>query len=262
MSEERQVGITQIVGVVTPLGSFGVQMRDVGWMFGLHLNPWRVLGEQAQFKELRVTMPMSREQIDIVRATVAPTDVLCLSIRELAPTERGTYTARFEAWRRSSGDDTEMEAAASELRLPMQVDTQHFGSLQLDRRIDLFEGSFDFAGHRVGVSIPAIPDSTKLEERALSIANAAWADLQSLDSRAREFASAQLLALKNDNWLDEGEEAISGREFQARMSLSALHVGADGQVSLYYEDGDLFFGHSIDVHGTHEGDFTEAKISG
>lgn len=251
-----------IIGVVTPLGSFGLHTRQDGWMLGFHVNPWRVLGEPTQFTELRVTKPMTEAQVEGAKAALQATSVVTFSIRKLEPTDHGTHTATLDVLSQLSVPDPELEAAATELRVPVQLDTETLGTLRLDRRIDLFEGEIDYLGRRVGLSVPSLQNSAKIDDDALAVANQLRANLQSLDRKAREFASTQLLELKNDSWLDDEEDELSLQEFQQRISLTALSVEADGTISLYYDDGDIFLGHSIDVRGTIDGELLDASISG
>lgn len=263
MSAQQESNTTQqIVGVITPLGPFGLHTRHEGWMLGFHVNPWRTLDGPMHFTELRVTKPMPEAQIDGAKAAFPATSVVSFSIQELEPTDRGTHRAKLEAQNSSVILDPEMAAAATELRLPVQVTTSSFGTLHLDRRIDLFEGEIGYSGRRVGLSIPAMPGSGKMDDLALAVANQLWANLQTLDVKARGFAAGHLVDLKNENWLEEDEDEMPAVEFQRRISLTAFTVEARGRISLYYDDGGIFFGHSINVYGNVSGEFLDASISG
>ena len=60
----------------------------------------------------------------------------------------------------------------------------------------------------------------------------------------------EFLGLKNDAWLDEDETKFSKEEFKERLTLNSITVQADGQFEFWYDDGDLFLGHSIRVNGS------------
>jgi hypothetical protein len=80
----------------------------------------------------------------------------------------------------------------------------------------------------------------------------------------RESAAEALLSLHNDTW-NEGEP-ISRAEFISRMKMESMVVSSDGEsglvTELYYDDGDLFWGHVIAVSLTEEGHFEAANIAG
>jgi uncharacterized protein (TIGR03067 family) len=77
---------------------------------------------------------------------------------------------------------------------------------------------------------------------------------------ARRFAAAELLDTHNGAW-NEGEP-ISARGFADRMTLESVGIDADGGASLYYHDGDLFWGHCIIVSVGADRAFRNATIAG
>jgi hypothetical protein len=251
-----------VLGVVTSLGPFGLSTRDDGWMLGFHVRPWRLGDGPLHMTELRVTKPMPEPQIDITKAALAATSVVSFRIRDLEPTARGTHIATLVDLAVLETTEPELEAAAAELRVPIELRTETLGVLRLDRRINVFEGEIAYSGRGVQLSIPCARDSSSIDAEALAVAIELVVNLSTLDLSARQFASSQLLELKNDSWLDDDESELSEEEFQQRLALAAVSAEAGGGISLYYDDGDLFFGHSIDVRGTVAGEFREASISG
>lgn len=80
--------------------------------------------------------------------------------------------------------------------------------------------------------------------------------------RVREYAVEQLLPLKNDTWLDEDEEAMSADEFLSKMSLESICVDESGDLTFWHNDGDLFWGHAIEIRGDLSDGLTDADIPG
>lgn len=72
------------------------------------------------------------------------------------------------------------------------------------------------------------------------------ATLPSLDDAAAASATADLLDLKNTTWLEEDESEVSVGAFRTRLCLAAVTVGPDG-LTFDYDDGDLFWGHTVRV---------------
>ena len=81
-------------------------------------------------------------------------------------------------------------------------------------------------------------------------------------SKVNDYAAGQLLELKNDNWLDEDESAISREDFLGRMQLNSITVHPEGEFEFWHDDGDLFWGHSILVSGSFTDGITHADIAG
>jgi hypothetical protein len=46
------------------------------------------------------------------------------------------------------------------------------------------------------------------------------------------------------------------------MKLSSISVYPDGDFDLFFDDGDMFWGHSIIVTGNINGEFSSAEIAG
>ncbi len=80
--------------------------------------------------------------------------------------------------------------------------------------------------------------------------------------RAEEYAVQELLPLKNDFWLEEDEAPVTAAEFRQRMTLEALVFYAEGDVTFYYQDGDLFWGHTIELRLDAADHFVGADIPG
>ena len=66
-------------------------------------------------------------------------------------------------------------------------------------------------------------------------------------AEAKAHAAAELLALKNDFWLDEGESPLDAATFVGSLALSGVNAFPNGTFEVYFDDGDLFWGHSVRV---------------
>ncbi|MBF0105916.1 MAG: DUF2262 domain-containing protein [Deltaproteobacteria bacterium] len=59
---------------------------------------------------------------------------------------------------------------------------------------------------------------------------------------------SDMLSLKNDVWLDDDEDPLSTKQFLSSIRPADMLVSADGSVELFFDAGDLFFGHQIEVY--------------
>ena len=72
----------------------------------------------------------------------------------------------------------------------------------------------------------------------------------------------ELLPLKNESWLSDDEAELTAMDFKARMELVSITVGDNGRFEFWHDDGDLFWGHAIQIDGNLRDGLTDAGISG
>jgi uncharacterized protein (TIGR03067 family) len=119
------------------------------------------------------------------------------------------------------------------------------GTLEWDDNLNWYHGKVRVAYAWFDLSLN--PDEGTDASNALSRAKQIVEDFERYRRMTADYAVDGLLELKNNTWLEEGEEALSANEFRARMKLEAITVEADGAVTFWHHDGDLFWGHSIQV---------------
>lgn len=84
-------------------------------------------------------------------------------------------------------------------------------------------------------------------EVASRLANRVCEWLDENFERVTKFVANELLSLKNDQWLEEDEPAVSEADFLNTIELDGLNVFTDGSFEVLFKDGDLFWGHWINV---------------
>jgi hypothetical protein len=159
-----------------------------------------------------------------------------------------------------AGPDEELSQIGEELQKPVIIATARFGDVVLDRYSESFEGKGKWNDNIIDVSFP-VGDSGSIEE-ALAAAESLWADQRAWKQRVEEFAVKELLSLKNDVWLRDGEPPLTATEFTKRMSLQSISVSTDGNLEFWYDDGDLFWDHAIAIRGNVQDGLTRAVIEG
>lgn len=91
-------------------------------------------------------------------------------------------------------------------------------------------------------------------------------DKQGFDQKNREFAAKELLDLAND-WLEDNEDEdkpdkITKEMFIDNIKMSELCISPDGSITLFYDDGDMFWGHTIQIIIDENGNYDSADIAG
>ena len=86
-------------------------------------------------------------------------------------------------------------------------------------------------------------------------------ELTKFIGKAKEYTVNKLLELKNDLWLEEDEKEVTKKDFKDRMGFTNLYVFSES-VNFYFDDGDLFWGHAIEVTANQNLEFIAANIVG
>ena len=78
----------------------------------------------------------------------------------------------------------------------------------------------------------------------------------------------KMVDLKNDNWLDEDEETgeeeqeITKEDFRKRISIENISFNNDCSSTIYCNDDDIFWGHSIEITVDENGNYTDSNLAG
>lgn len=72
----------------------------------------------------------------------------------------------------------------------------------------------------------------------------------------------EMLALKNDSWLDDGEQELSHDDFQKEITLYNISIYEDGSAYFYYRANDLFWGHDIQTDIDEKHNYGSSTIVG
>ena len=133
------------------------------------------------------------------------------------------------------------------------------GDLYYDETLGWFEGSILMNGERVAIQLSAESDAelAPLLERAS-------VEIPALASRigqAKSFAAQSLIALKNGEWSDAAGP-VSEEKFASVLCKASVTLYPDCTTEFVFQDGGLFFGHSVLVSFNEAEGFTDAFIAG
>ena len=132
------------------------------------------------------------------------------------------------------------------------------GKLQHDENLDCYVGQFVLDDAAIELVLKTDEES-RIEpaiEKAINI----FLQLSQYANDAKQYAVDKLLDLKNQTWLEKNEMLVTSEEFKSRLSLESLVFSPDKTVSFYFDDGDLFFGHQLEVLMDENNQFKEASI--
>ena len=151
-----------------------------------------------------------------------------------------------------------------EYQKPVRIADEVLGPLDLNRDLEQLEGEVLWNGEKILLALEVDLNDERTWGAAGRIARALVAERERWDKSLREFAAKELTALANEWHEDDGENAgpITEEAFARRIVLSELSITYKGDFTAYFEDDDMFWGHTVEVYGTLEDGAESADISG
>jgi hypothetical protein len=251
--------VVDIVGIVARLSGCGVnEPWSELWSFKLNFDAWRIRGgplrkEALEFKR----MCTEQEMIELGNQFEVDT-IISVRARLAEKNLMGTPHALLEEIGEPVEDDAEMNEYLAELLRPVTHVDAVLGTLTFDRGLGRFSARVMWRGQLVDFDLAA---AGHLSE-CIAFAHTLIRDQAEWHDRTRDFAVKELRTLKNENWLDEGEDEVTADDFRKLLTLSSVSVDPEGNVSFWFDDGDLFWGHSVVVSGTFAHGCESAEIHG
>ena len=134
--------------------------------------------------------------------------------------------------------------------------------LVFEPELQRFAGLLKLGERKVGVSLYFSERHEVL--KLLPALDELARNLPALDESARLYAAEELLDTRNDFWIDEeeGEVLLTAEEFASQVSLESVELGEKGRLTFWYDDGELFAGHTISVERGADGAFVSADMMG
>ena len=149
----------------------------------------------------------------------------------------------------------------------MTITDEILGEMTFDESLGSFEGEVEISGQNIyfGISVDNINDKETVD-RLISEFKKFISEFDKWDKRIREFSAEKLTDNAND-WLQDSLEddeefvEITEEKFAERMVLNSIGFDENG-FEVFYDDDDMFWGHSILVDGTLENGIEQAYIAG
>jgi hypothetical protein len=254
--------LEDVLGVVDASGAGGWLEEDDQWTLAFTLHCWKIPPGPLKAHPLSVEWTASRRRFDALRKRVRPYAVVRIRARVVEESVVGTPQAQLTKFFGLDDSDPKLNQAAADLQAPVVLRDHQFGDLTLDRRVDWYTAETEWNGKVVTLNLSL--DDSGTPTAALQVGRSLWQDQQRWAKRIQDYAVRELLPLKNENWLDEDKEEaeLTAEQFKARMTLESITVRPDGSFDFWHDDGDLFWGHSIQVWGSLTEGPTGADIPG
>jgi len=250
---EYNSDIIEIEGVVSPESGFGFPSK----YFSVHiflLQAWMLTSEKKiTKKKLTILRPIDLSEEDLK-------EISSYSILKMSVYLNSDRTRAILIDGKISIDSTnvKLHKIAHELKGKVNINTELFGELNYDSTVHWYQGISNWKGAKIEVSF-SIDGNWKIN-KGLQVATKIWKEQNIWEEKVKEYAVKKLLKLKNDSWIEEEEERVNSIEFRKLMRLESITFDSDGSFKFWYNDGDLFWGHSIQISGNLIEGLTEAGI--
>ena len=248
---------------VTGAGGFGGSrpQENGPWLAVLELTAWKEEDseEPAHREKAQLVAVADDRLMDYLRRRVRGDSVFQIMVR---PSEDGKQFLMTELPQPEI--DPEMKAILEEQKKPVSIWVPELGTFTLNRLVNWFEAEVEWLGQPTRLDIDREEDWDACVEQAKAL----MADQKGWDEKVRSFAADQLLEQAND-WAqdaagnEDGEpEEITREQFMERLELDAVQISADGRFEFWFNDGEMFWGHSIHVTGSLDQGPESAQMEG
>lgn len=240
--------LQEVVGVVDAHGTCGWPEDGDQWTLSFSLQCWKVPSGPLKTLPLSVELTTTRPLFDSLWEQLPSYAVVRIRARVVEESVVGSPQAQLTEFLGLDRSDAELNQAAVDLQKPVIYRDPQFGEFTLDRSLGWYSSETDWNGTAVSLNLE-VDESGKLDP-ALQFARSLWKDQKEWAKRIEDYAVLELLPLKNASWLGDDEAELTPKQFKDRMSLESVTVSPDGSFDFWHHDGDLFWGHSIQIRGS------------
>jgi hypothetical protein len=261
LAQLRRQEITEVVGVVGPLGAWATEIAGRAQNLMFTLEPWRHVGGAIQDRKLTIRGAVSEATLRSALMRVKASDVVHVRARIAEENAFGTPQGELVDIIAVMYDgDADLASRAEKLGRPVRVKDDRFGLFTLDRQFNWFETDATWKSDEVVLRLSM--SGCDNVERLIALAHALWDSQAKWDQAVRACAVTSLLDLKNENWLADDEEEVTAEEFFDRITPQGIVVYHTGRFEFSYHDDDMFGGHTIEVIGNLSDGAHSADIQG
>lgn len=165
-----------------------------------------------------------------------------------------------------NASEPRLEEIREQISKPVIIEEEPLGIFELDRQFSSFQGDMEWLGGTCSVFLETDEEDGDTARKALEVLIELHRDLKNWDDKFRRYAAEKLTDLANQ-WLQEEEDSgnsdpITEETFAERLEISEVSITPDGEITLYYNDDDMFWGHAVEVDANINGEILDANIVG
>lgn len=160
-----------------------------------------------------------------------------------------------------------LEEVWEEYAKPIVIEDEVIGTLTMNKEVNVFKGRCKWSDKEISVILEVNPNSKATWTKARNVMKNLITEQDKWDKVLRKFAAEQMTEMANE-WLkdDAGQntdtDLITEEEFAGRIVLKEISVGSGGNFTAWYDDDDIFWGHSIALEASVKKGPQSADIEG
>jgi hypothetical protein len=219
------------------------------------ITAWKfITGKEIFTGEYSLTVKADSEGIKSLREKILPDTIISLKVRQ-----KGNYFLLVEIFENKTIDE-ELEKILKEQTKQIIYKDDTLGRFILDKRFDIYTKKIEWDNKNVELNIEKYKG--KRLSDAFITANEFIREQIMWDQKVKKFAANKLLKLKNEEWLEENEKEITLEQFVERINVENINIFSRKRFEIYFDDGDIFWGHEIIVSGNLEKGPIRVEIEG
>lgn len=145
---------------------------------------------------------------------------------------------------------------------PVSIENE-VGTFVLNREFSWFEGAINWNGEDAIAYLETDVGSDDTARLAMKVLKKIMNNLAGYDAEYRAFAAQKLTSLANEWMEDAGLEdvkEITEDAFAKRMGIREIRISPSKEVSVFYDDDNMFWGHAIEIMIGSDGKIISADI--
>lgn len=231
--------VIKIAGVVVAESLRAMAEHEGNFTIAFVLEPWRIAGGPLQAKKLNAMWTHTPPaKLDERRSALVPGAALRFAVHLKEPMP-GFYNAEVVSVLGPVSGDAELQKSSAVATAALVVEEPFFGRLELDVNVHTYTGvRGDFR-----MWTPLVGEPLRAPETV--IAAAQWFDAER--PAILEAIAKSLLSVANGSWRAEGPKKTK-EEFLSAVSLERVAFHEDGSIVAFFSAGEVFAGHSIELH--------------
>ena len=155
--------------------------------------------------------------------------------------------------------DNDLNIILEEYSKPVYYKDEELGNFELDKSIDMFSKDIEWNDDNISVLFKNIDE--EVNKRSVAIIRKIFTNKKDIDKKLKDYISENMLEDAN-NWNDDADKPhINKEDFSKLITLASITISED-IITFWFDDGDIFWGHSIVVESDYDFNFTDAHIEG
>jgi hypothetical protein len=232
---------------------------DMQWPLSLDIIAWRIPDGPVQRGDLFFEQRVTEAELAALQGTIPTQSLIAIRAKLCECSHFGDTRARFLGLLATPCDD-KLAAILFDYCNPVVMVDPQLGRLVFDKAAEEYTGRINWLGNDIRIDVATDEDGSPAD--ALATLKILMSDMAAWTHKVKQFAVAELLELKNEGWLCEGEAPVTHAQFSEQMQFDCLSVDPGGAFTFWHLDGGLFSGHHIQICGSLEDGLTDADIPG